>query len=57
MSLCNICNNNFVNRSNLVRHLTDKRCKGDLLKFNELIESQKKLIEDLMNTKEKLVKT
>ena len=52
MSLCNVCNNIFVNRSNLVRHLTDKRCKGDLLKFNELIESQKKLIEDLMKIKE-----
>jgi len=47
MSYCNICGNNFTQKGHLTRHLNEKRCKGDLVKVNELIEQQKKLIEEL----------
>lgn len=34
---CFICSISFTNKQNLTRHLKEKRCKGDLLKANELL--------------------
>lgn len=47
MVCCNICGNNFTQKFNLNKHLTERRCKGDLLRINELIEEKNKLIEEL----------
>ena len=52
--MCNICGTEFVNRSNLVRHLNDKRCRGDLLKFNKLIIDTQEHEEMLIQYEEKL---
>jgi len=48
---CNICKNTFVQKKNLKIHLTEKRCKADLVldftKLNDYIADQTKLIEEL----------
>lgn len=48
MSYCNICGNNFIKKSSLVKHLTERKCKGDLVKVNELYEENNKIIEKLL---------
>jgi hypothetical protein len=48
MSYCNICGNNFIKKSSLVKHLTERRCKGDLVKVNELYEENNRIIEKLL---------
>lgn len=52
MVYCNICGNNFTQKFNLNKHLIEKRCKGDLVRINDLLEEQKKLIEELMEYKD-----
>ena len=37
MVCCNICGNNFTQKFNLNKHLTERRCKGDLLECNDLL--------------------
>ena len=34
---CYICDHTFTQKHNLVKHLFDKKCKGDLLKVNEML--------------------
>lgn len=43
---CNICCSTFTNKQNLTRHLKERRCKGDLLKANAMLE---KLHNEMLN--------
>jgi len=52
MVCCNICGNNFTQKFNLNKHLNERRCKGDLVKINELIDEKNKLIEELIEYKD-----
>jgi len=51
MHTCYFCNNTFVQKFNLQRHIADKRCKGtiisDLNLINDLLEEKQKEIEKL----------
>ena len=37
MFKCNICDNIFTQNYNLNKHLNERRCKGDLVRFNDLL--------------------
>ena len=51
MHTCYFCNNTFVQKFNLQRHIADKRCKGtiisDLNLINDLLEEKQKEIDRL----------
>lgn len=35
------CNNSFTQNFNLNKHLNERRCKGDLVRFNNLLNNIK----------------
>lgn len=47
MFKCNICDNSFTQNFNLNKHLNERRCKGDLVRFNNLLNN----INDKINDK------
>jgi len=50
--ICNFCNNNFSQKFNLQRHLSDKKCKSivscNIIKIHDIIHEQKKEINKLL---------
>lgn len=57
---CKLCCNNFVQKINLQRHLSEKRCKSvyvdNYIKINELIHEKEKIIDDQKVHIEELLK-
>ena len=49
MFFCNICSTDFKFKHGLIRHLSENRCKGDILKLNDLFQQQKDEIIILKN--------